>query len=119
MWKQALKSTAIMRVIAVLGGMVTAFYIRGTPGEELCVARSYTVFNNTCRSAGTDCAGGCYRLQWDGCNDCVQGNDTCSPPSVPCVAVMLSTGCVTVAGGGCVCSGNWKRKEYPGAQMCN
>lgn len=107
-------------VMLVLCGSV--WYVRSTSGagEEQCVARDWTMFRKTCRSLGPDeCTGGCYRLRYDNCNDCIQGSSSCDPPISQCWVVFSSTTCVKVAGGGCICAGNWTTKITAGAQICD
>jgi len=97
-----------------------AFSSASGNGEEECVSRSWTMFQETCRCGGpVECVGGCYRLSYKDCNDCIPGNSTCNPPSSQCWVVFSSTTCVQVAGGGCICAGDWRTKITPAYQGCN
>lgn len=119
------KDTTMCRSAALVwtGALVLGVYVcsvlasGGDVGKGECKPRESTV-QNRCAVTSTGCAGMCYKLEYAGCNDCVEGKSRCSPPSTSCQSRVGYAECVRTLGS-CVCGGNWTYGPYkPASQGC-
>lgn len=108
-------------IVGLWVGMLSALFmlawVRGAPGREACMPRPDTVKIDCYRIPG-GCMGGCYRLVYPGCNDCVEGMSTCPAPSTPCFSRLDTADCRRFLVG-CLCSDTWLLGPLkPGSQQC-
>jgi len=127
------KLTSNIRLLGIIIGICAAVHLGKADNEgEECVGRlpspagtlppgCATAPHPTYPPPAFICTGFCFRLNWIGCHDCVEGSSLCQPPTTGCFRVSETGPCaVDYLTLNCNCDPTWGSVSWtvtPGSKL--